>query len=154
MVVAVMILLAVTMTKMIKIIIGGPEVAIRVIKGIARAEQRAVVIQTVVCIRAADSTVEQEEKILVLMNWLMRYVCLNIVSIWINLATNTRKQSKQPENMICSCSTSNMVFMTPQSPSRSFVLLLRSWQKQNFQLLPCPHEPYTLIHPMNACPLY
>ena len=72
------ILLAVVTTKMIEMMNGALEVAIRVAKGIARAEQGvvAMIIQAAVCVRAANSKVEQEEKILVLMNWsLLRYVC-------------------------------------------------------------------------------
>jgi hypothetical protein len=50
-------------------VIGALEVAIRVIKGVARAEHGvAMVIQAAVCVRAADSKAEQEENILVLMN--------------------------------------------------------------------------------------
>jgi hypothetical protein len=126
MVTMVTILLAAAMTKVIEMIIGALEVAIRVIKGIAIAEQGVVVvIQVVVWVRPADSKVEQEENILVSMNQsLSRYVCLNLISIQINLTTNNRKQSKQPANMICSCSTSNMVFMTPQSLPCSFAQLL------------------------------
>jgi hypothetical protein len=143
---AVTILPAATTTE----VIGALEVAIRVIKGVARAEHRvvAMVIQAAVCVRAANSKVDQEEKTPV--STLLRYVCLNIISVRINLTTNNRKQFKRPASVICSCSTSNMVFMTPQSPPRSFAQLLRLWRKQ---LLPCPHEPYTLIHSMNACPL-
>jgi hypothetical protein len=57
---AVTILPAATTTE----VIGALEVAIRVIKGVARAEHRvvAMVIQAAVCVRAANSKVDQEEK--------------------------------------------------------------------------------------------
>ena len=63
---AVMTLLAATTTK----VITALEVAIRVIKGVAKAEHGVVtmVIQAVTCIRVANSKVEWEEKTLVLMN--------------------------------------------------------------------------------------
>lgn len=62
----VVILLAVTMTEAI----GALGVAIRVIKGVARVDHGvvAMVIQAAVCVRAADSKAEQEEKTLVSMN--------------------------------------------------------------------------------------
>jgi hypothetical protein len=65
------ILLAVMTTKMIEMMVGGLEVAIRVIKGVARVEQEvvAMVIQAAVCVRAADFKAEQEEKVLVLTSW-------------------------------------------------------------------------------------
>lgn len=101
------------------------------------------------------SKAEQEENILVSTNWsLLRYVCLSLVSIRISLTINNGKQSKQPANVICSCSNSNMVFMTPQFPPRSFVRLLRLSRMQKFRLFPCPQELYVLIHSMNACPLF
>ena len=54
------ILLAVTTTKMIKMTIRALEVTIRVIKGIARAEQGmvALLIKAAVCVRAADCKAE------------------------------------------------------------------------------------------------
>jgi hypothetical protein len=60
------ILLAATTTK----VIGALEVAIRVIKGVARAEHGvvAMVIQAAVGVRAANSKAEQEEKTLVSTN--------------------------------------------------------------------------------------
>jgi hypothetical protein len=76
MVAAATILLAETTTKLIKMMIGALKVAI--IKVIAKAEQEvvAMVIQVVVCVRVANSKVEEDEKILVSTNWsLSRYVC-------------------------------------------------------------------------------
>ena len=96
--------------------IGALEVVTTAIKAIARAEQGvlAVLMRAAVCVRAADSKAEREEKILESMNRsLSRYVCLNLVNVLANRTTNARKQFKRPVNVICSCSTCNLVFMTP-----------------------------------------
>ena len=64
--------------------IGALEVAIRAIKEIGRAAQEVVVV--IQCVRAADCRAQQQEDILVSTNRsLLRYVCLNLVSIRINL---------------------------------------------------------------------
>jgi hypothetical protein len=57
--------------------------------------------------------------------------CSNLISFRIYLTTNTGKQYKWLANVVYSCSTSNMVNMTPQSWPRSFARLLQLWRKQN-----------------------